>query len=170
MPSHDKNICEEKLFEETFRQHSKDLYKFLYYKYGADLNPADVVQESFVKLWENCSNVPPDKAKGYLFTVASNIMLNHVARRKTVLKFQKREQKNYTNENPHFVLEEYEYSKKIQEALNSLTEDQRVTFMLNRAEGKRHKEIAELLGISRKAVEKRIYKALEILRKKLKEI
>jgi RNA polymerase sigma-70 factor (ECF subfamily) len=36
--------------------------------------------------------------------------------------------------------------------------------MLNRVEGKKHKEIAELLGISRKAVEKRIYSALKQLR------
>ena len=36
--------------------------------------------------------------------------------------------------------------------------------MLNRVEGKKHKEIAELLGISQKAVEKRIYGALNKLR------
>ena len=51
-----------------------------------------------------------------------------------------------------------------------LSDGQREAFMLNRVEGKRHKEIAEILGISRKAVEKRIYAALENLRKEIDEI
>ena len=44
--------------------------------------------------------------------------------------------------------------------LANLTEAQRVAFMMNSVEGKRFKEIAELLEISTKAVEKRIYGAL----------
>ena len=42
--------------------------------------------------------------------------------------------------------------------------------MLNRVEGKKHQEIAEMLGISRKAVEKRIYTALDKLREEIKEL
>ena len=51
-----------------------------------------------------------------------------------------------------------------------MSEDQRVTFLLNRVEGKKHAEIAEMLGISQKAVEKRIYTALAQLRKHIKEL
>jgi RNA polymerase sigma-70 factor (ECF subfamily) len=64
-------------------------------------------------------------------------------------------------------LEEKEYLDKYQTALSNLTEEKRVAFLLNRVEGKKHKEIAEILGISRKAVEKRIYTALEQLRKEI---
>ncbi|NNL80851.1 MAG: RNA polymerase subunit sigma-70, partial [Flavobacteriaceae bacterium] len=42
--------------------------------------------------------------------------------------------------------------------------------LLNRIEGKKHKEIAEMLGISTKAVEKRIYSALNKLRETIKEL
>jgi RNA polymerase sigma-70 factor (ECF subfamily) len=42
--------------------------------------------------------------------------------------------------------------------------------MLNRIEGKKHREIAELLGISQKAVEKRIYSALKKLREDIEGI
>ena len=52
----------------------------------------------------------------------------------------------------------------------NLTEAQRVAFMMNRVEGKRFKEIAELLDISTKAVEKRIYGALKKLREDIKEL
>ena len=60
--------------------------------------------------------------------------------------------------------------QKLQAALSNLTDAQRMAFMMNRVEGKRHKEIAELLGISTKAVEKRIYGALKKLREDIKEL
>ena len=67
-------------------------------------------------------------------------------------------------------MEEQQYNQKLQTALSNLTNAQRVAFMMNRVEGKRHKEIAELLGISTKAVEKRIYGALKKLRQDIKEL
>jgi RNA polymerase sigma-70 factor (ECF subfamily) len=56
---------------------------------------------------------------------------------------------------------------KLKNALEELTEEQRITLLLNRIEGKKHKEIADMLGISRKAVEKRIYTAMKILKDKI---
>ena len=64
-------------------------------------------------------------------------------------------------------MEESEYLLKYQKALSNLTDGQREAFLLNRVEGKRHKEIASLLGISVKGVEKRLYGALKSLRKEI---
>lgn len=164
------NICEEQIFSSIFNKHSKDLHNFLYYKFGDLLNPKDKVQEAFIKLWQNCSKIAPDKAKSFVFTTANNLMLNEVAHQKVVLKHQQTKPKTYTNENPEFLMQESEYHDKLQKALSNLTESQRVAFMMNRAEGKRFKEIAELLGISTKAVEKRIYGALKKLRADIKEL
>jgi RNA polymerase sigma-70 factor (ECF subfamily) len=161
------NVCKEKIFNDLFYSLSKDLFDFLYYKYGSDNNPADIVQIAFEKLWENCKKVEPGKARSFLFTVANNEMLNALSRKKTVLNYKLEKPKNYTEEDPEFLLEEKEYADRLQKALEELTEEQRVTFLLNRVEGKKHQEIADMLGISRKAVEKRIYTALKILREKV---
>lgn len=161
------NICDDLLFERLYKKHSKNLHDFLYYKFGEHLNPQDKMQEAFIKLWQNCGKVAPSKAKSYLFTTANNLMLNAVAHQKVVLKFNKRPQKHSTNESPEFLLQEKEYHIKLQNALANLTEAQRVAFLLNRVEGKRFKEIAELLDISTKAVEKRIYGALKKLREEI---
>ena len=165
-----ENICEEQLFSSIFRKYSKDLHDFLYYKFGSQLNPQDKMQEAFVKLWENCAKVSPEKAKSFVFTTANNLMLNEVAHQKVVLKHQQVKPKMHTNEDPEFLMQESEYNDKLQKALSNLTEAQRVAFMMNRVEGKRFKEIAELLDISTKAVEKRIYGALAKLRKDIKEL
>ncbi len=161
------NICNETLFSKVFSKYSKDLHNFLYYKFGDRFNPKDKVQEAFIKLWENCSKVSPDKAKSYLYTVANNLMLNEAAHEKVVLKYQKHKPKEHTNESPEFIMQENEYMQKLQTAISNLTEAERVAFLLNRVEGKKHKEIAELLEIGTKAVEKRIYSALKKLRKEI---
>lgn len=164
------NICESQLFERIYKKHAKNLHNFLYYKFGEHLNPQDKVQEAFIKLWQNCSKVKPSKAKSFLFTTANNLMLNAVAHQKVVLKYTKKPQIHSTNETPEFVLEEKEYHEKLQKAISNLTEAQRVAFLMNRVEGKRFKEIAELLDISVKGVEKRIYGALKKLREEIEEL
>ncbi len=164
------DICKEYIFNEVFRTYSKDLYNFLYYKYGADNNPHDLVQEAFLKLWKNCKKVQFEKVKSYLFTIANNQMLNELAKKKTVLKYRDEPQKKHTDENPEYIMEGGQFMEQLQEAIEGLTEAQRVAFMLNRVEGKKHAEIAEMLGISRKAVEKRIYGAVAALQEKLGDI
>jgi len=170
VPGSDENVCEEGIFNQLFKTHSTDLFRFLYYKFGGDNNPADLVQEAFVALWENCHKVPRSKAKSYLFTVANNQMLNVLARNKTVLKYQQEKPRSYTAESPDYIMEGNEYMSILQAAIQDLSEEQRVTFLLNRIEGKKHKEIAEMLGISQKTVEKRIYTAVAIISEKIGKI
>ncbi len=170
MMKNGENICAEKLFNEFFHRNSKDLYKFLLYKYGSENNPADLVQEAFIKLWNNCHRVVPEKARSFLFTVANNQMLNDLAKKKTIIKYNLEYQAGHNFESPEFIMEEKQYMDRLQRAIQDLTEEQRVTFLLNRVEGKKHKEIAEMLGISQKAVEKRIYTALSAIIEKVGKI
>lgn len=165
-----ENICEENLFSSLFMKYSKSLHDFLYYKYGEQHFPKDKVQEAFIKLWDHCKDVSVEKAKSFLFTVANNSILNDIKHEKVILNYQKNKPKNYTIESPEFLMEEKEYMQKYQKALANLTEGQREAFLLNRIEGKKHKEIADLIGISVKGVEKRLYGALKSLRKEIEGI
>jgi RNA polymerase sigma-70 factor (ECF subfamily) len=56
---------------------------------------------------------------------------------------------------------------KYQKVLTKLSEEQRVAFLLNKVEGKKHEEIAQQLGVTRKVVEYRIYSAFNILKNEL---
>ncbi len=165
-----ENVCDEQVFAQLHKKLAQDLHNFIFYKFGNQVIPEDKVQEAFIKLWNNCKETPVEKAKSFLFTVANNLTLNELKHQKVVHKFQEHKPKEHTNESPQFILEESEYKMKLERAISKLPEGQRVAFLLNRIEGKRHKEIAELLGISRKAVEKRIYTALSTLRKEISEI
>ena len=115
----------------------------MYYKYGEQFSPSDKAQDAFIKLWQNCRKIEPRKAKGFLFTVANNLMLNEVKHQKVVLKYCEVKPKDYTNENPEFEMEMKQYLEKYERAMSNLTEEQRVAFMLSRIEGKKHQEIAD---------------------------
>ncbi len=165
-----KSVCEQKNYESIFNSHSETLRNFIYYKCG-DLDQAeDIVQEAFIKLWNNCAKVIFEKAKSYLYTVAKNTFLNQVAHKKVVLQHQVHLVSDRTNETPEFLLEEQEFMEKLKRVIADLPEKQREVFLLSRIDKKKYSEISELLGLSVKAVEKRMSLALVTLRKKIGDI
>ncbi|WGD34164.1 sigma-70 family RNA polymerase sigma factor [Olleya sp. YS] len=161
------NICEELVFKGIYNKCAKDLQDFMYYKYGEQFNPKDIAQDAFIKLWNNCKKVPLSKAKSFLFTIANNMMLNEVKHQKVVLKHQQLNHKHYTNESPEFILEKEQFLERYNQVLSNLKEEYRVAFLLNKVEGKKHNEIAELLSVTTKVVEYRIYSAFKILKTEL---
>ncbi|PHS51959.1 MAG: RNA polymerase subunit sigma-70 [Lutibacter sp.] len=165
-----KKICNPKVFENIFKTYSKDLKRFLYFKFGDIASAEDVMQDTFVKLWDNCTNVTFDKVKSYLFTIANNLFLNVKKHEQIVRKHQKILVKDSTNESPEFLMLEQEFLVKIENAIAELPEKQREVFLLNRIEKKKYKEIAEMKGVSVKAIEKHMHNALKVLREKIGNI
>jgi RNA polymerase sigma-70 factor (family 1) len=165
-----KGICEELVFSGFFKANVKSLRNYLYFKFGNEEKANDITQDSFIKLWENCRNVPFEKAKSYIYTIANNASLNEIAHQKVVLKYaQNNVNRDKTNLSPEFLIEEDEFKQKLEKAIQKLTEAQRTAFLLHRIEGKKYQEIAIMLDISVKAVEKRIHGALVTLRQEIEQ-
>ncbi|MBT8280042.1 MAG: sigma-70 family RNA polymerase sigma factor [Muriicola sp.] len=161
------NVCEEQVFNTIFKSNSKTIFNYIYYKYGNEEKAYDAVQEAFVKLWENCAKVAPEKAKAFVYKVANNLYLNVLKAEKVRLKYAEKATKDRNQESPEFLLEEKEFKQKLDRALDSLPENQRTVFLLNRIDGKKYKEIAEMEGVSVKAIEKRMHLALKTLREQI---
>ena len=162
-----KNVCSPKIFENIFNSYAKDVKRFVYFKTkDADLTE-DLVQDAFVKLWDECKNVKFDTVKNYLFTIANNLFLNIIKHNKVIDKHQKGYVHETSNESPEFLYIEQEYLEKLEKAIANLSEKQREVFLLSRIEKKKYKEIAEKLNISVKAVEKRMHTAVKALKEKI---
>ncbi|MBX2829008.1 MAG: sigma-70 family RNA polymerase sigma factor [Flavobacteriaceae bacterium] len=162
-----EKICKPAVFETIFKTHSRDLKQFLFFK-TQDLDlTEDILQEAFVKLWENCDRVSYSKVKGYLFTSANHIFLNWIKHRKVKRNFEKNSIAKNNPESPEFILLEKEFLQKIEQAIADLPETQREVFLMNRMEKKKYAEISQILGISVKAVEKRMHLALKTMREKI---
>lgn len=171
MNNADKNLCEEQHFSHFYIETVQSATNFAYYKCGDKDAALDLVQDAFAKIWENCSQIDFNKVKTYLLTTINNLFLNTIKHNKVVMAFAKETPNlDTTNQSPEYLLEEEEFKIKLQNAIASLTEAQREVFLMNRIDGKKYREIAELLDISQKAVEKRMSAALKILKEQIENI
>jgi len=163
----EKDICKTQIFDAVFKQYANDLKRHLYFKYRDLASAEDVIQETFIKLWNNCSKVSYKKVKTYLYTVANNAFLDIKKHDKVVLEHQK-DYVNYNKtESPEFLMIESEYLIKVENTIASLPQKQREVFLLSRMENKKYSEIAETLDVSIKTVEKRMHDALIYIKDKL---
>ncbi len=170
MSRDNRNICHSKTFESIYKTYAKDIRRFLFYK-TQDIDKAeDLMQDVFIKLWDNCEKVDYDKVKSYIFSIANNMFLNVVKHEKVVHAYSKQNKSGSTNESPEFIMLENEFMEKLETTIANLPEKQREVFLMNRIEKKKYKEIAEQLNISVKAVEKRMHQALVTMRKEIGNI
>lgn len=167
MPEKEPSLCEEKVFEDLFRKYYEPATKYIYYKCGSLAQAEDIVQNVFVKLWKLCNTIIFSKVKSYIYSACNNAFLNEVAHKKVVLKHQKNINENTDNENPEFLIEANEFREKLKKAINTLNVKEREVFLLSRVEGKTYKEIAEITGLTVKAIERRMSKALKELHQML---
>lgn len=154
-----------------FDQIFLDLYypvrNFIYYKTGDMQAAEDIAQDTFLKLWEKRETVKKDTVKPLLYTIANNLFLNTVEHGKVNLKFVSESSDQGYSSSPDFELEMKEFDGKLQDAISGLDEKNRTVFLMNRIEDMTYTDIAHNLGLSVKAVEKRMSKAIAHLKTKL---
>ncbi len=120
MSKEHRNICHSKTFESIYKAYAKDIRRFLFFK-TQDLNKAeDLMQDVFIKLWDNCGKVDYDKVKSYIFSIANNMFLNAVKHEKVVRDYNKLPTKGDTNESPEFIMLEKEFMEKLENTIADL--------------------------------------------------
>ena len=155
----------QKKFNEAYRLYAKDLYRYLYFMCGDQSVSEDLMQDSFVRFWKHCHKIESQKVKPYLFKIAKNLLINHQGKQQVFIDFKRKQKQGIEKNTPQFELEKQEFKNRLDQAISKLNPGQREVFLLNRIEGLKYREIADLLGISQKAVEKRMSQALKELRK-----
>jgi RNA polymerase sigma-70 factor (family 1) len=154
-------------FDALFRQYYKTIRNFVYYRCGDRDMAEDIAQETFVKLWEVRDRIERKTVKSYLYTIAQNTTINQQKRQQLLYKFQKRTTSHMDNDNPEKLAEMAEYEERLQQVIASLPDGGREVFLMNRLEDLTYQEIADRLGLSVKAIEKRMSKVLKIIREQL---
>lgn len=163
------NLCEGKNFELIFEANYKALSNYLNYRFKDYEIAEEYAQNAFLILWENCGKIKPIQAKKFLFTTSYRLVLNHLRRTKVERKY--KESSNYETIDyniPDLIFDENALNNKIYTSINALPEKQRIVFMMNRFENQTYVEIAEILNISVKSVEKRMQRALNTLKNTFK--
>jgi RNA polymerase sigma-70 factor (family 1) len=150
-----------------FKEYNRPVKNYIYYKTG-DMDLADdILQDTFLKFWEKKNEVRMNTAKALLFTIAGNLSINKLEHKKVVFQFANKFTQSSLSSSPEFEMEIREFDHKLQSAIADLHEKNRVVFLMNRIEGMTYKEIAESIGVTVKAVEKRMKKALDYITEKI---
>jgi RNA polymerase sigma-70 factor, ECF subfamily len=162
-----------KEYERLFIKYYEPLCHFAF-KFLKDMDLAeDIVQEFFYNFWKNRESFSLKLSlNSYLYqSIRNNALhfLGHLAVRQKYADSVKNEfsqQDIFIEQNEQ---ELNELNETINETLKQLPERCSRIFSMNRFEGKKYKEIAEILSISIKTVEADMGKALQMFRKSLKD-
>lgn len=141
---------EEKEFERYIHLHADSLLRYLAGNLRDEEAAKDLVQESFIALWQNGEKVEKDKVKSWLFTTAHNRMLKLIRHNKVVREAQ--------TELPT-AKTDYENAQLTDRLLSHLGEKQRRCLMLKKWEGFSIKEIAAIMRMSEENVKVCIFRA-----------
>ena len=143
--------------------HFARVRNYVFYRSGDTELATDIAQETFLKIWEKHDSVKTQKVKGLLFKIANDLFISNYRKSKRSFSFFQSYQTDGESRTPEdeFAFEQLKQS--YNKALDRMPEKQRTVFLMSRAENLKYAEIAEMSGISVKAVEKRMKAALEFL-------
>lgn len=170
---------EEAAFKIIFNTFYSRLFFFVREYVVKDEVAENIVQESFVTLWDKRKTINNDtNLNAYLYTVSKNGALKYLRSQTAFRKYKSEVEKNNNiNEINMSALDQLETSdltfkeleKLVNDAISSLPPQCERIFRMSRFEDKKDREIAVELGISQKAVEAQKTKALKILKIALKD-
>ena len=181
----EKLLHTEKELVKKLKEGDSFAFEVLFYKYRnkikgfalkivpAQIDPEEIVQEVFVRVWLKKEAIDPEKDfQSYLFSIAKNMVLDHL--------------KSAVNRKLYFVGEHFQQDlleeegldasisekteEKLQKLINEIPERRREIFRLSRFEGLTYKQIADRLNISENTVDSQIRNALAFLRKEFRKI
>lgn len=160
---------EKEEFESLFNIHFEDLRRYLFYRSGNEAIATDIAQDTFMRIWEKQMVIDPKKVKGLLFKIASDLFISQYRREQVAYNFFNTYQPRDKSLTPEDEINFQELKNAYDTALKSMPEKQRTVFLMNRVDELKYKEIADQLGLSVKAIEKRMSQALEHLKIHLKD-
>jgi RNA polymerase sigma-70 factor (ECF subfamily) len=159
--------------DELYNYYYPKLYVFSkrFLKVEDDIN--DILQDVFVKLWENRRKIKSvETFNAWIFTITKNTIISYFREKIKLTEFESRVREMATAEG--YLTEtstEYEDIKeKVGQLIEQLPEKRKHVFKLSREQGLSNKEIAAEMGISVKTVEDHIMHATRFLKDNLKAL
>lgn len=141
-------------YNQCVDEYSDGVYRFILHNLRDEDKAKDIVQDSFIKLWEKVSEVDYKKARSYIFTTAYHTMIDAIRREKKMTNFVDIEYSQASNNKEYLGLKEI-----LRNAVNRLPEIQRSVVLLRDYEGYSYEEIGEITGLNESQVKVYIYRA-----------
>ena len=162
-------------------RHGERLFHYLLRQLNNESDAANLAQETFVRVYQNRTRFDPaHKFSTWLYTIATNLLRDRFRwrqRHPQVSLDAEREEAGAildtlpdTAATPAEQIVTEERAVEVRKAIESLPDDLRSPLLLSEYEGLSHAEIGAVLSCSTKAVETRLYRARNHLRKRLETL
>ncbi len=145
-----------------------NIYRFALKHLKNEMAAKDVVQETFLKVWEKHEQVSYEKVKSYLFTTAYHAIIDFVKKEKRSGYFEKVDMHLSSTDFADFSANESDLKRILDQALNTLPEIQKTVVLLRDYEAYSYDEIAEITNLSEAQVKVYIFRARQSLKNYLK--
>lgn len=145
-------------YNRSVDQFSDHIYRYIVKQIRDNELAKDIVQESYIKLWERVEIVEYLKVKSWLFKTAYHTMIDIIRKRKFERKVDELPQMSHSD---NYSDLKYWLDK----GLETLPEVQRSAILLRDYEGYSYIEIGEILNLNESQVKVYIYRARIALKK-----
>lgn len=171
---------DQKAYAEILREYRGPIYSLIYRMVRNREEAEDLVQEAFVKAFSSLSSFNANYAfSTWLYKIAINNCIDYLRRKKLKTYSMDKPIRSQDGElsrefpdvsmSPDRALLAKERSTLIEHAIDDLPEKYRIVIILRHSEERSYEEIADLLSIPLGTVKARIFRAREMLKKKLKK-
>lgn len=170
-------------FQELVERHKLSVLNLCLRFAGNKADAEDLAQEVFIRIFQSAPKYEVKAAfTTWVYRIAVNLCLNHQRRKKIVhffslnhkhssdSQFEDRQPEAPGSEQPDQEFERKELQRLVQDAIQSLPESQKTVIILHRYQELSYQEIAEVLDTTVSAVESRLHRAKQNLKKRLKYI
>ena len=153
-------------YNDAVRNYARNIFRFLFKNLRDKQASDDLVQDCFLKLWQNRGSVDKAKMKSWLFTVAHHSMINYVKAeaRKTGLDHAAVGLLT-SSQSTKFELDEL-----VEKSLQELPALQRSIILLRDFEGYNYQEIGEILQLNESQVKVYLFRARKRLKDSIKTL
>ena len=160
---------DELAFDELYRKYFDKLLRTAYNKIRIFNTAEEMVQDVFLGFY-NRKEIIKDEPLAYLRGILNHKLLDYFRNNKESIFIPAGEEMIFNvpaGNNTQEAIAAKETSVKLRTLINGMPEQRRKVFLMSREEDLTNREIAERLGISLKAVEAHITKALKYLRENM---
>lgn len=169
---------DEKAFEYFFKKYYQLLFNYSFQILRDQYIAEEIVEDTFLIIWEKRKEIVlKGSFSAYLMKSVYNQCLNHLKHQKVEDKYRSffihhmpsPEISDSFNSYPLSTLIGKEFEENLEKSIQKLPEECRRIFILSRFDGKKNKEIAEMLNISVNTVKTQITRALVSIRKDFRQ-
>jgi RNA polymerase sigma factor (sigma-70 family) len=174
---------DDQAFGALMDRHRKGLFRFIFRHISNEADAIELTQEAFVRAYFNIEKFRPSAMfVTWLYHIALNLCRDYARSQayryssqtiSTDVSVEKNEGQRPLLSNqrwPDQQTQDRERLRAVEKAISELSQDLKNPLILTALEGRSHADTGELLGISPKAVEMKVYRARKLLLKKMGEM